>query len=97
MKFAGVKRILSADDVPGKLDIGPVFPGDVLLTSHEIQYHGQPVLVVVADSYAIARRAARLVVIECEQTTPILDIKEAIKKTLQGRHIHQNVVIASKP
>ncbi|MBH0016361.1 xanthine dehydrogenase molybdopterin binding subunit [Pseudoalteromonas sp. NGC95] len=76
----GVKRILSAEDVPGKLDIGPVFPGDVLLTSHEIQYHGQPVLVVVADTYEIARRAARLVVIECEQTTPILDIKEAISK-----------------
>ncbi|MEI8618321.1 hypothetical protein P4S63_18040 [Pseudoalteromonas sp. B193] len=52
----GVKRILSAEDVPGKLDIGPVFPGDVLLTSHEIQYHGQPVLIVVADTYEIAPR-----------------------------------------
>ena len=53
LEVAGVKRILSADDVPGKLDIGPVFPGDVLLTNHEIQYHGQPVLVVVAKSYEI--------------------------------------------
>lgn len=78
--LTGVKRIFGADDVPGKLDIGPVFPGDILLTNHEVQYHGQPVLVVVADTHETARRAARLVVIECEQTSPILDIKEAIDK-----------------
>ena len=76
----GVVRIFSVKDIPGKLDIGPVFPGDKLLTDYEIEYHNQPVLFVVADSYETARKAARLVTIECEETTPILDIHEAIEK-----------------
>ncbi len=76
----GVKRIFSAKDVPGKIDIGPVFPGDILLTDHEIEYFHQPVLFVVADSYDTARKAARLVKINCEETEAVLDIHEAIAK-----------------
>ena len=76
----GVIRIFSAKDVPGKIDIGPVFPGDILLTDHEIEYFHQPVLFVVADSYDTARKAARLVKINCEETEAVLDIHEAIEK-----------------
>ena len=74
----GVKRIFSAKDVPGKIDIGPIFPGDILLTDKEIQYHHQPVLLVVADSYETARKAARLVEIQCDESAPIIDIEDAI-------------------
>lgn len=76
----GVVRIFSAKDVPGKIDIGPVFEGDILLTDHAIEYFHQPVLLVVADSYEIARSAARLVKINCTETEAVLDIHDAIEK-----------------
>ena len=76
----GVKRIFSAKDVPGKIDIGPVFPGDILLTDHKIEYYHQPVMFVVADTYETARKAARLVKIHCEETEAVLDIHDAIEK-----------------
>ena len=88
-QLPGVVTILGASDVPGKLDIGPVFPGDILLTEKEIQYHNQPVLLVVADSYKTARQAARLVSITCKQIDPVLDIKEAIDKQHWVRPPHQ--------
>ena len=78
--LAGVKRIFSAKDIPGKIDIGPIFPGDILLTDKEIQYHNQPVLFVVADSYETARRAAKLVDIQCETSTPVIDIHDSIEQ-----------------
>ncbi|MDM7861341.1 xanthine dehydrogenase molybdopterin binding subunit [Alteromonas sp. ASW11-36] len=78
--LAGVVRIFTASDVPGKLDIGPVFPGDILLTDNEIQYHNQPVLLVVAKSYDVARRAARMVEIECRSSEAVLDIKTAVEQ-----------------
>ena len=90
----GVVRIFSAKDVPGKIDIGPVFPGDILLTDHEIEYFHQPVLFVVADSYDTARKAARLVKINCEETEAVLTFMKPLKsKTGFVHHIHYNVVM----
>jgi xanthine dehydrogenase large subunit len=79
-ELPGVVTILSAKDIPGKKDIGPVFPGDVLLAEREISYHGQPILVVVADSYDNARKAAQLVLIEYTELTPVLTIEDALEK-----------------
>lgn len=86
--LAGVKAILSSSDIPGKKDIGPVFPGDILLAEKEICYHNQPVLLVVADSYKLARKAARLVNIQCQESPAILDIHDAIKQQSWVRPPH---------
>ncbi|RBW47584.1 xanthine dehydrogenase molybdopterin binding subunit [Psychromonas sp. B3M02] len=76
----GVVDIFSTKDIPGTNDIGPVFSGDILLTDELIEYHGQPILLVVATSYKAARIAARKVVIEYQTLAPMLDIKQAIKE-----------------
>ncbi len=75
---AGVVTVLNSDDIPGKKDIGPVFPGDVLLVEKEVSFHGQPILLVVAESYELARKAARVVHVEYEQSEPLMDINKAI-------------------
>lgn len=77
-ELEGIQATLTAADIPGKSDIGPVFPGDVLLAEKNIQYHGQPVALVVADSYDIARKAARLVQVETQAEDAQLDIHTAI-------------------
>ncbi|REL27612.1 xanthine dehydrogenase molybdopterin binding subunit [Thalassotalea euphylliae] len=86
--LAGVKRILSASDVPGKIDIGPIFEGDLLLASDTIEFHHQPVLLVVADSYETARRAARLVEFDYQAETAVTDIETAIEQQAWVRPPH---------
>ncbi|MFT6924938.1 MAG: xanthine dehydrogenase large subunit [Psychromonas sp.] len=88
LKISGVIAIYGAQDIPGKNDVSPVFSGDILLTDDLIQYHSQPILLVVADSYQTARIAARRVKIEYQSTPPILDIKQAIENESWVRPPH---------
>ena len=78
LNMQGVEAIYGAQDIPGKNDAAPIFSGDILLTDSEIKYHSQPILLVVADSYQTARIAAQRVKIAYQETTPTLDIKQAI-------------------
>ena len=78
LQIEGVVAIYGTQDIPGKNDIGPVFSGDILLTDDIIEYHSQPILLVVATSYQTARIAARKVAIEYQETAAVIDIKEAI-------------------
>lgn len=91
LALEGVKAILGYDDIPGKKDIGPVFPGDILLTKENIEYHNQPILLVVASSYQLARKAARQVKVEYQESPAMLDIKEAIKQQHWVRPPHQMI------
>jgi len=88
LAIEGVVDIFSAKDIPGKKDISPVFTGDILLTDDLVEYHSQPILLVVATSYKAARIAARQVKIEYQETEATLDIKEAIKKESWVRPPH---------
>ena len=76
----GVIGILTAEDVPGVNDISPtglndepVFPTDL------IQFHGQPLFAVIAETRDIARRAAAKAKIDCEALPHALDPVEAQK------------------
>ena len=55
----GVVAVLTARDIPGLNDCGPIVHDDVILADGLVEYVGQPVFVVVADSHDNARRAAR--------------------------------------
>ena len=44
----GVVAVITAEDVPGHLDIGPVFPGDKVLAKDLVEYVGQPLFAVAA-------------------------------------------------
>ena len=87
----GVVRVITADDVPGQLDIGPVFKGDPLLARDKVEFIGQPVVAVAATTLDVARQAARLAVIEYEDLEPVLDVVEALRKRhfVLDSHTHQ--------
>jgi len=76
----GVIAVLTASDIPGENDVGPVFPGDPLLADGRIDYAGQALFLVVADTILQARRAALLAEIETTPLDPILTIDEAMEK-----------------
>jgi xanthine dehydrogenase large subunit len=57
---AGVVAVLVAADIPGRNDCGPIIHDDPIFADGLVQYVGQPLFVVVADTHDNARRAARL-------------------------------------
>ena len=85
----GVVDVITAADVPGKLDIGPVFPGDPLLVAGEIEFRGQPLFAVLATSHDLARRAVALAKIEYEEMEPMLDLARAITDAYYVRPPHR--------
>lgn len=74
----GVVAVMTAADIPGENNCGPVVHDDPILAPGLVQYVGQAVFSVAAGSVDQARRAVRLAKIEYEALDPILDIRKAI-------------------
>ena len=78
----GVAAVVVAADIPGKNDIGPIRGDEPLLPRDVVEYEGQPVVAVAADTLDNARAAANLVAIEYEILPAILSLTEAIEREL---------------
>ncbi|TGG92070.1 xanthine dehydrogenase molybdopterin binding subunit [Natronospirillum operosum] len=78
----GVVAVVTADDVPGHIDIGPVFPGDSVLASGLVEHVGQPIFAVAATSHEAARKAARLARVEYEPLPARITIEQALAAQL---------------
>jgi xanthine dehydrogenase large subunit len=76
----GVVDVLVAADIPGKNNFGPVLDDDPILAPGLVQYVGQPVFAVAAESVEQARRAARLAIVEYRDRDAILDPLQAVEK-----------------
>ncbi|SEK37556.1 xanthine dehydrogenase, molybdenum binding subunit apoprotein [Stigmatella aurantiaca] len=74
----GVHAVLFAGDIPGVNDIGPAIHDEPLLADGEVHCVGQAVALVVAESAAVCRQAARLVELEYEALPAVLSIREAM-------------------
>ncbi|HEY0598390.1 MAG TPA: xanthine dehydrogenase molybdopterin binding subunit, partial [Sphingopyxis sp.] len=62
-----VVAVLTAADIPGENNVGPIFHDDQLLATEEVHYVGQPIFLVAAETREAARRAAKLGVIGYER------------------------------
>ena len=78
-KAPGVMDVLTADDVIGDNNHGPVFKDDPIFAEETVEYVGQSIFAVVANSVNAARRAVRLARIEYEELSAILDIDKAVE------------------
>lgn len=74
----GVVAVLSAADVPGLNDFGPVIHDDPIFATDEVQFHGQALFAVLADDMRAARRAARLAEVRYEDLPAALTVDDAI-------------------
>lgn len=80
--FPGVIAVVTAEDVPGHLDVGPVFPGDLLLARDCVEYVGQPLFAVAATSHEAARRAVRLARVEYAPLEAVTTVEQALQRQL---------------
>jgi len=75
----GVRCIITAKDIPGDNQMGPVFHDEPCLAEGQVQCIGQAIALIAADTFEIAHHAASLVKLDIETETPILSIDEAIQ------------------
>ena len=87
-KSEGVVDVIVASDIPGNIDIGPVFPGDPLLVEEIVEYLGQPVFAVAATSHHLARQAATRGVIKYKPLEAVLDLQQAVDERFYVRPPH---------
>ena len=78
----GVVAVLTHADVPGKNDWSTSIGGDPVLADGEIEFWGQVLFCVVAETRDAARRASRLALFEGEASTPVLTVEEAKARNL---------------
>jgi CO/xanthine dehydrogenase Mo-binding subunit len=77
LTLAGVRAVLTHDDVPGQKTYGLEFADQPVLAIDRVRYFGEPVAIVAADHPEQARRAAERIVVEYEPLEPIVDPERA--------------------
>ena len=76
----GVVAILTAADIPGVNDVSPTGRNDEpVFAEGKIEFYGQPIFAVLAQTRDEARRAAKLAEITYDKQTPVIDVKSAIE------------------
>jgi xanthine dehydrogenase large subunit len=78
LAIPGVADVATAADVPGENNYGSAVHDDPIFAVDRVQYAGQPLFAVAANSHAAARRAARRGHIEFEPLPAILEIRAAL-------------------
>ena len=74
----GVVRVLTAADIPGRNDCSPIRGDDPVLADGVVDFHGQVLFAVVAETREAARRAVRLAEIEVEPEPAVITIDQAL-------------------
>ncbi|MEN0036062.1 MAG: xanthine dehydrogenase molybdopterin binding subunit [Cellvibrio sp.] len=74
----GVIDVIVQSDIPGKVDVAPVYSGDPLLAGDLVEFIGQPIFAVAATSFVAAQRAALLAKIEYEELPAQLTVEDSL-------------------
>src|SRR3982751_3662746 len=74
----GVVAVLTAADIPGKNDVGPVLHDDPIFVESRIEFYGQVVFAVVAKTRGEARRATKLANVAASTGTHCVSLDDAL-------------------
>jgi xanthine dehydrogenase large subunit len=74
----GVVCVLTAADIPGVNDASPIFGDDPVFAVDEVQYAGQSIFAVAAETIESARAAAKLARIEYNDLPALITIDDAL-------------------
>ncbi len=80
LKIIGVKAILTATDIPGENQMGPVIHDEPCLAENEVTFIGQAIALIGAENEEAATEAARLIRVDYEPLEAILDLETAMAK-----------------
>ena len=80
MKSEGVVKVITAKDIPGTNELGRIIQDEELLAEEIVDFIGQPIAVVYAETKEQAEKAKELIIVEFEELPSIFDPREAAKK-----------------
>ena len=97
LAMPGVRRVITADDVPGQRYIGLIERDWPILVAvgEETRCVGDMLALVVADEQHIAREAARRIVVEYEVREPVTSPEDALKHHAPKIHPRGNLLSRS--
>ncbi|MCZ6674164.1 MAG: molybdopterin-dependent oxidoreductase [Verrucomicrobia bacterium] len=75
----GVRGVFVYDDIPGQKFIGAVIQDEPLFAYDEVMYHEHPIVLIVADTAELARKAAKLCKVEIDPLPITVCPREAYK------------------
>jgi xanthine dehydrogenase large subunit len=75
----GVVAVFTAGDIPGVNDCSPSIGGDPILAEGAVEFHGQALFAVAAETRDQARRAVRKAVVEIAAETPAVTVEDGLK------------------
>ena len=75
----GVHAVLCYKDIPGANQMGPVIHDEPCLAEGKVNFIGQAMFLIAAETMEIARKAEKLIEVEYEILKPILSIEKAIQ------------------
>ncbi len=74
----GVVDVITASDIPGTNDFSHTALGDDRVFSNKIvEYHGQVIFAIIAETLFAARQAAKVAIVEYHELPPVLTIEQA--------------------
>ena len=76
----GVVDVFVASDIPGDNNCGPIIHDEQIFNPEVVEYAGQAIFAVAAETVDQARKAARMAAIEYEELEAILDPLDAVEK-----------------
>ncbi len=79
-KVPGIKAIITAKDIPGENQMGPVVHDEPCLAENEVHFIGQAICLIAAENEVAAHEAEKLIKIDFEALPAILSLQEAIEK-----------------
>lgn len=91
----GVHGYFGAKDVPGSNRIGVVFKDEYVFAEEEVTCVGQPIGIMVADSPAVAKRAAALVKVRIRSALQVVSDFPGERTSRCSQPLHHRVVKAS--
>ncbi len=78
--MAGVYAVMTARDIPGANQMGPVVHDEPCLAAEKVDFIGQAVVLVAAETAMLAKAAAEKVVVQYEELPAIVTLEEAMEK-----------------
>ncbi|MEP0944392.1 MAG: xanthine dehydrogenase molybdopterin binding subunit [Rhizobiaceae bacterium] len=103
VEAAGVVRVLTVEDIPGKNEAAPILHGEPIFAEGPVEHLGQIIGCVVANSLAEALQAADLVKLDIDELEPEFDVEAAFaanSHTHPTQHLvdgDANTAIANAP
>jgi xanthine dehydrogenase large subunit len=80
LALPGTVAVLRASDIPGVNDAGPIGPNEPLFPESVVEFAGQPVAAIIAETLDAAGAAAKAVKLDIAPLEPILSVEEAMAR-----------------